>query len=145
MYKHILVPTDGSDLSNRAVVEAVAFARSIGARITLLTVSPAFHPTGYDPFVVTASPHEWERAHQARARQILDDAQSRAVAAGVPNEVIAAVNDTPWQAIIETARQRECDLVFMASHGRRGVAGMLLGSETQRVLTHCKVPVLVYR
>jgi len=145
MYKHILVPTDGSDLSDRAVTEAIAFARSIGARITLLTVSPAFQPTGYDPFVVTATPREWERAHQNRARQVLGDARARAVGAGVASEVISTVNDAPWQAIIETAQQQECDLVFMASHGRRGVAGMLLGSETQRVLTHCKVPVLVYR
>jgi nucleotide-binding universal stress UspA family protein len=145
MYKRMLIPTDGSDLSDRAVTEAIAFARSIGARITLLTVSPAFHPNGYDPFVVTATPKEWERAHETRAQQVLDDARSRAVAAGVACEVIAAVNDRPWQAIIETAQRHECDLVFMASHGRRGVAGMLLGSETQRVLTHCKVPVLVYR
>ena len=145
MYKHILVPTDGSELSDRAVTEAIAFARSIGARMTLLTVSPAFHPTGYDPFVVTATPGEWERAHQTRARQVLGDARARAVGAGVASEVISAVSDAPWQAIIETARQQACDLVFMASHGRRGVAGMLLGSETQRVLTHCKVPVLVYR
>jgi len=146
MYKHLLVPTDGSDLSDRAVTEAIAFARSIGARITLLTVSPAFHPTGYDPFVVTATPREWERAHQTRARQVLGDARARAVGAGVASvEVIAAVSDAPWQAIIETAQQQGCDLVFMASHGRRGVAGLLLGSETLRVLTHCKVPVLVYR
>jgi nucleotide-binding universal stress UspA family protein len=145
MYKHILVPTDGSELSDRAVTEAIGFARSIGARITFLTVSPAFHPTGYDPFVVTATPREWERAYQNRAREVLGDARARAVGAGVTSDVISAVNDAPWQAIIETAQLQECDLVFMASHGRRGVAGMLLGSETQRVLTHCKVPVLVYR
>jgi len=75
----------------------------------------------------------------------LGDARAKATSAGVPCEVVSVVNDSPWQAIIETAQRQGCDLVFMASHGRRGVAGMLLGSETQRVLTHCKVPVLVYR
>ena len=145
MYKHILVPTDGSDLSDRAVAEAIAFARSLGARITALTVSPPFHLTGYDPFLVTVTPTQYERAHESRAREILGDARAKAAAAGVPCEVVSMVSDAPWQAIIETAQRQGCDLVFMASHGRRGVAGMLLGSETQRVLTHCKVPVLVYR
>lgn len=145
MYKHILVPTDGSDLSDRAVGEAIAFARSLGARITALTVSPPFHLTGYDPFLVTVTPTQYERAHESRAREVLGDARAKATAAGVPCEVVSVVDDAPWQAIIETAQRHGCDLVFMASHGRRGVAGMLLGSETQRVLTHCKVPVLVYR
>ncbi len=91
------------------------------------------------------TPTQYERAHESRAREVLGDARSRATTAGVPCEVISVVNDAPWQAIIEAAQRQGCDLVFMASHGRRGVAGMLLGSETQRVLTHCKVPVLVYR
>jgi len=145
MYQHILVPTDGSDLSGRAVGEAVAFARSVGARITALTVSPPFQLDGYEPFLVTVTPTQHERAHETRAREVLGDVRSRASAAGVPCEVVAVVNDAPWQAIIEIAQRQGCDLVFMASHGRRGMAGMLLGSETQRVLTHCKIPVLVYR
>ena len=145
MYKHILVPTDGSELSDRALNEAVSLAKSLGARITAVTVSPPFHLTGYDPFLVTVTPTQYERAHESRAREVLGDARARATAAGVPCEVISVVNDAPWQAIIEAAQRQGCDLVFMASHGRRGVAGMLLGSETQRVLTHCKVPVLVYR
>jgi len=145
MYKHILVPTDGSDLSDRAVGEAIAFARSLGARITALTVSPPFHLTGYDPFLVTVTPTQYERAHESRARGGGLGPRITQHLAGVPCEVVSVVNDSPWQAIIETAQRQGCDLVFMASHGRRGVAGMLLGSETQRVLTHCKVPVLVYR
>ncbi|HVP60352.1 MAG TPA: universal stress protein [Myxococcaceae bacterium] len=145
MYKHILVPTDGSELSDRAVVEAVTLARTLGARLTAVTVSPPFHLTGYDPFLITVTPTQYERAHESRAREVLGDARAKAASAGVPCEVISLVNDAPWQAIIETAQRQGCDLVFMASHGRRGVAGMLLGSETQRVLTHCKVPVLVYR
>src|SRR4030095_2176356 len=142
MYKHILVPTDGSDLSDLAVKEAIAFARSLGARITALTVSPPSHLACYDPCLVTVPPTQYERAHESRAREVLGDARAKATAAGVPCEVVSVVNDAPWQAIIETAQRQGCDLVFMASHGRRGVAGMLLGSETQRVLTHCKVPVL---
>ncbi len=145
MYKHILVPTDGSELSERALSEAIAYARSVGARMTVLTVSPPFRPSGYDPFLITVTPREYEAAQEKRAREILGDARSRAVTAQVPCEVVSVVNDAPWEAIIETARSQCCDLVFMASHGRRGMAGMLLGSETQRVLTHCKVPVLVYR
>src|SRR5690349_14317209 len=93
MYKHILVPTDGSDLSDRAVAEAIAFARSLGARITALTVSPPFHLTGYDPFLVTVTPTQYERAHESRAREVLGDARSKAAAAGVPCEVVSMVND----------------------------------------------------
>ena len=145
MYKHILIPTDGSELSERAVLEAVTLAKTLGAHVTAVTVSPPFHLTGYDPFLVTVTPTQYERAHESRAREVLGDARAKAAAAGVPCEVISVVHDAPWQAIIETAQRQGCDLVFMASHGRRGVAGMLLGSETQRVLTHCKVPVLVYR
>ena len=145
MYKHILIPTDGSELSDRAVGEAVAFAKFLGARMTAVTVSPPFHLTGYDPFLITVTPTQYERAHESRAREVLGSARSKAATAGVPCEVVSVVSDAPWQAIIDTAQRMACDLVFMASHGRRGVAGMLLGSETQRVLTHCKVPVLVYR
>src|SRR5262249_62337110 len=97
MYKHILVPTDGSDLSDRAVGEAVAFAKSIGARITALTVSPPFHLTGYDPFLVTVTPTQYERAHESRAREVLGGARSKAAAEGVPCEVVAVGTDAPGQ------------------------------------------------
>ncbi|MGZ6134856.1 MAG: universal stress protein, partial [Myxococcaceae bacterium] len=101
MYKHVLVPTDGSELSDRAVGEAVAFAKAVGARITAMMVTPPFHLTGYDPFLVTVTPTQYERAHESRAREVLGDARSRATSAGVPCEVISVVNDAPWQAIIE--------------------------------------------
>ena len=91
MYKHILVPTDGSELSDRALGEAVAFARSLGARITAVTVTPPFHLTGYDPFLVTVTPTQYERAHESRAREVLGDARARATSAGVPCEVVSVV------------------------------------------------------
>jgi nucleotide-binding universal stress UspA family protein len=145
MYTHILIPTDGSALSEIAIRQGVAFARSIHARVTAITVSPTFHSFAIEPLILTDTPDEYRRECDARAERFLAVFTEAARAAGVPAETIHVFNDQPYDAIIETARARGCDLIFMASHGRRGVSALVLGSETIKVLTHSKIPVLVCR
>ena len=145
MYKHILIPTDGSDLSAAAIRNGMAFAKSIGARVTALTVTPPFHAITVDPVMLTDVPEQYERDSAAAARRYLDTAREVARAAGVAAEFLRVVHDHPHEAIMEAATKHGCDLIFMASHGRRGVSALLLGSETSKVLTHSKIPVLVFR
>jgi len=145
MYKHILIPTDGSELSAKAEAAGLTLARTLDAKVTALTVTQPFQLIAADPMLAIGSEPEWEKAQVARAEKTLDRVKTTAAAIGVPVETVRRVHHQPYQAIIETARERGCDLVFMASHGRSGVAALVLGSETMKVLTHCKVPVLVYR
>jgi nucleotide-binding universal stress UspA family protein len=145
MYKHILIPTDGSELSALAVREGMAFAKSIGARVTALTVTPPFHAITVDPVMLTDLPQQYERDSAAAANRYLEMARQAANTAGVAGDFLHIVHDHPHEAIIDTARKRGCDLIFMASHGRKGVSALLLGSETTKVLTHGKTPVMVYR
>ncbi|ATE61192.1 universal stress protein [Thauera sinica] len=149
MFKHILVPTDGSGISHVAEDNAIEFARLTGAALTFIHVMPE------PPFPVTDFTesghvdmkrkqefvdHETEAGRRIIA-QALDKAQARGLAAAAVTETGAS----PHQAIIAAAERLGCDLIFMASHGRKGLQALLIGSETQKVLTHCKVPVLVYR
>lgn len=146
MYKHILLPTDGSELSEKAIKSGIAFAKSIGAQATGLFVAPQFHLTVYDDWVVEPmSQSEFEEKSKKQAQQRLAKIESMAKSAGVRCDVAHVVSDSPYEAIIKIAEEHKCDLIFMASHGRRGIAGLLLGSETAKVLTHTKIPVLVYR
>jgi nucleotide-binding universal stress UspA family protein len=145
MYKHILLPTDGSELSERAIREGVRFAKSIGARVTALHVTPPFYPAGLNPGAFTAQADEHARRSKESARGALDFAERTAREAGVSCAVRHQESDSPWNEIIKTATDEACDLIFMASHGRRGVAALVLGSETNKVLTHSKIPVLVTR
>ena len=145
MYKHILVPTDGSKLSDRAIKEAVRLAAALGAKVTLLHAAPAqIWPMYAESAVVMAtySAKGLREETRARAGELLAKAARRAGGA-VGTEMV--LTDLPYDAIVKTAARLKCDLIVMASHGRRGVAGLLLGSETHRVLTHSKVPVLVVR
>lgn len=147
MFKHILVPTDGSALSDRAVAAAVQLAREHSARITFLNVQPEYtFPVMIDlPVSFDYSQSEYQDSALKRAAQVLDGARAQAEAAGVPCDAQPELANQPWDAICRAADALGCDLVMMASHGRRGFDAVLLGSETQRVLTHTKVPVLVYR
>jgi nucleotide-binding universal stress UspA family protein len=145
MYRHILIPTDGSALSEQAIRQGVSLARTFGAGVTALTVSPTFHNFALDPARVTATPERYEQDCQARAEKYLAAARVEAGIAGVPCETVHEMGDQPYQVIIDTARARHCDLIVMASHGRRGMSALLLGSETSKVLTHSKIPVLVCR
>ena len=145
MYKHILIPTDGSDLSGAAVRQGIALAKALGARVTALTVSSPFHAVAVDPVMVTDTPEQYRKDSEAAAQRYLGVATAAAGAANVPCDWLHVIDDHPYQAIIETARDKGCDLIFMASHGRKGVSALLLGSETTKVLTHSKIPVLVCR
>jgi len=147
MFKHILVPTDGSELSQEAVIWTVSFAREAGARITFLCAVPSF-PTMYlGPgaiFSDEAARLYHENAESA-AREILAGAAVLALEAGVECSRQVISSDRPYEVIVNAAAQNGCDLICMASHGRRGASALLLGSETQKVLTHSYIPVLVHR
>ena len=147
MFKHILIPTDGSTLSTDTVRKAVEFARETGARITFFYARPDYPVAFYGEgaLIDPTTPEKFAEMAEKQAQEILTAVQQLAAAAGVPCTVAAITSDVPYQAIIEAASANGCDLIFMASHGRRGLSGLLLGSETQKVLTHSKVPVLVYR
>lgn len=145
MYQHILVPTDGSPLSTAAVEQATQLAKSLGARLTLLAVREPFHIFASEPSMVSATLAEHQEFTEARARQYLAAAEEKVAAADIPCDAIQVEDEHPYQAIIDTAVARGCDLIAMASHGRRGIAAIVLGSETVKVLTHSKIPVLVYR
>jgi nucleotide-binding universal stress UspA family protein len=147
MFKHLLVPTDGSELSTETVVSAVQFAAEAGAQVTFLYVRPDY-PVSYfgeGALVDPTTPESFAEMTQKVADDILARSTAIATAAGVSSASRAEINDLPYEAIIKVAEERACDLIFMASHGRRGLVGLLLGSETQKVLTHSTIPVLVYR
>jgi nucleotide-binding universal stress UspA family protein len=147
MFRHILLPTDGSPLSTRAAKLAVELAKSNGARLTALHVIPYFEPTTYiegmSVYPELFSPAEYKRVTEARAGRLLGKVAALAKAAGVPCEATVVNGRAPWEAIIKTAKSKRCDAIVMASHGRRGLESLLLGSETTKVLTHSKTPVLV--
>lgn len=163
MFKHILLPTDGSDLSAAAVQQGVRLAKSIGAKVTGLCVMPMHYKFRYtaqimqETFGQAAKRYkELEEAYMATiekgaeigkglAEAYLSTIEKLAKEDDVDCDVVCERNDSPYEAIIRTAEQRGCDLIMMASHGRRGVDAFLLGSETQKVLTHSKIPVLVVR
>ncbi len=147
MFKHILIPTDGSKLSEKAIQAGVAMARVHGARVTGFFAAPPPTPLVYEDFVPIGyiPPDQHEALIQKAAKHHLGVIEKAAREAGVEVACINVTSDFPADSIIEVARKQHCDLIFMASHGRRGIAGLLLGSETQKVLTHSKIPVLVYR
>jgi nucleotide-binding universal stress UspA family protein len=145
MYKHVLIATDGSELSERAVREGIDLAKAIGANVTLLTASVHFHIFETNSSSIISTRDSYAADCQKRARAAFASGEKYAQSAGVKLSPLHVFADHPFQAIIDEAAKNSCDLVVMASHGRRGVSGMLLGSETTKVLTHSKVPVLVCR
>jgi nucleotide-binding universal stress UspA family protein len=145
MYKNILIPTDGSELAGKAVQHGLTFAKESGAKITVLTVTTPFHASSLDPLVVEDTPIQYKRQIQEHAAKMLGGVASAAKAAGVACDIVQVEHEHPYKAIIDTAGSRGCDLIVMASHGRRGVSAIVLGSETVKVLTHSKIPVLVHR
>ncbi|MFM7413535.1 MAG: universal stress protein [Planctomycetota bacterium] len=151
MFRHLLVPTDGSDLADGTVRRAVSFAREAGAQITFVHAQESFlvrPEAGLYGEALTLDPgvaEQFNRAEQEYTASVLERARAVAEEAAVPCQTVASTNPVIHEAILETAAASGCDLIFMASHGRRGLAGLLLGSETQRVLVHSSLPVLVYR
>ena len=147
MYKHILVPTDGSKLSDKAIKAAIQFARESQARVTAFTAVPEYQvPNEIELMNKRAvSLYDYQRKARAEAKRTLRRVAARARAAGVKYAEDYALCDRPYEAIIGAARKHGCDLIFMASHGRRGISALLHGSQTRDVLTHSNIPTLVYR
>ncbi len=145
MFRHILIPTDGSDLSRKAMVYGIQLAKESGARVTALTLTEPYRVASMDAVLVAVGEDEYEEESRRVCDRALQQVKTAADAAGVPCDTVREVHDQPYRAIIDVAHARNCDLIVMASHGRRGVSALLLGSETVKVLTHSTIPVLVYR
>lgn len=147
MFKHILVPTDGSELSQETARRAISFAKEAGARVTAFYAKPEYPISYYGEgaLIDPTTPERFAALTDQQAQQTLSFVQSLGREAGVEVALLSATSDIPYQAIIDAALQAKCDLIFMASHGRRGFSALLLGSETNKVLTHSRIPVLVYR
>ena len=147
MFKHIFVPVDGSDLSRRTAQRAVNFAKEAGARITAFYAKPEYPVTYYGEgaLIDPTTPEKFTQLIEDQASDYLSHVEKMCAEACVPCTVSSATSDVPYEAIITAAEAANCDLIFMASHGRRGISALLLGSETNKVLTHTTIPVLVYR
>lgn len=147
LFKHILVATDGSELSQDSARHAVSFAQDTGAKITVFYAKPEYPVTYYGEGVLidTTSPEKFAELAETQAQEILGVITALCQEANVPCTPVSVTSDIPHEAIIEAATANGCDLIFMASHGRRGLSGLLLGSETRKVLSNSKIPVLVYR
>jgi nucleotide-binding universal stress UspA family protein len=145
MFKHILLPTDGSGLSERAIHDGIAMAKALGARITGMTATRPYHVVALDPLIVTDTKATYDEHTRAIAGDRLSVIEKAAQAADVRYQLVHRVGEHPYEEIIKTATDTGCDAIFMASHGRRGISAVVIGSETTKVLTHTKLPVIVYR
>ena len=145
MFRKLLIPTDGSALSEQSAKAALAFASATGASVVGLSVAQLY------PFMLMPEAgamvdlRSYEEIQDKTAQQSMQKLQTMAAAAGVPSDVLSVRGVHPYEEIIKTAESHGCDLIWMASHGRKGLDKLLLGSETQRVLSHARIPVLVYR
>ena len=144
MFKNILIPTDGSPLSDQAIAFGAGFAKEAGARVTVVMVTTPF------PLVLTNPgfapiPEGYQEQYEAAAREALQRTKDAMKAKGFDCNVVQIEHESIHQGIIDAAKREKCDLIVMASHGRRGLSAVVLGSETLKVLTHSKIPVLVYR
>ena len=144
MFKHILLPADGTSAAAAAIESCIRFARVTGAAITGIHVMPVMHLFTYEPGVTESVHAQVRQEHESHAKRDLEHIEQEARAAGVPCNTVLVTSDYPFEAIIDMARTAGCDLVAMASHGRKGVKALLLGSETHKVLTHSAIPVLVF-
>jgi nucleotide-binding universal stress UspA family protein len=145
MFKHLLVPTDGSALSEAAIQMAMRLASESGARVTGIHVMREFHVFAYQADMLADTEEQYIRGAQKHANDYLTVITNAAGQAGVECDTVATSRAHPYEAIINIAAERDCDLIVMASHGRSGVRALLIGSETQKVLTHSAIPVLVVR
>ena len=145
MFTHLLVPTDGSAFSEAAARKALRLAKEQEARVTVIHVVPEFHVMSYRTTMLEDTREEYLAHCKTQAQQYLGHIEATAREEGVPCDTVVASSDHPYEAITATAERERCDLIVMASHGRRGMRALLLGSETQKVLTHSNVAVLVVR
>ena len=147
MYRNILVATDGSRLSGKAVVHALGLAKALGAKLTVFYASHEYLTPAYAEGVIyePLSTEEYAALCKKAADKVLQAVLQKAAVAGVAAVAVQAIVASPWEGILAAARRNKCDVIVMASHGRRGISALLLGSETQKVLTHSKLPVIVVR
>lgn len=149
MYHHILIATDGSELATRGLEQGLSLAKSLGARVTVITVTerfPVFAGAAGEAWAAAAAELESFDSRQAQmAAEVLAAATTAAAAAGVPADTLHVADALPATAIVEAAAKAGCDLIVMSSHGRRGLGRLLLGSQTAEVLAHSPVAVLVIR
>jgi nucleotide-binding universal stress UspA family protein len=147
MYKNLLVATDGSKLSEKAVAHAIGLAQAVGATLTAFYAAPDYPRPAYADGVVyePVSSKEYAKLAAQDAHKILGAAAAKAASAGIECKTTYLIAAAPWEAILAAAKKNKCDAIVMASHGRRGLSAVLLGSETQKVLTHTKLPVIVVR
>jgi nucleotide-binding universal stress UspA family protein len=146
MYKHILIPTDGSELAGHAVTHGLSLAKSMGAKVTVVVVETPFNVFSVSESRARHMSEEFakhEEQIKKHAATVLTHARDKAKASDVPCETLQMEHEQPYQAIISAANDKGCDLIVMASHGRSGISAVLLGSVTNKVLTHTKTPVLV--
>ena len=148
MFKHILIPTDGSRLAAKGIKAGVKLAKALGARVTGVYVAAPYTPPMYDEsamYLGNLSQKDYKQAVAQQSKKALAAVESEAAAAKVPCKIEMQTDPLPWRAILRVASARKCDAIAMASHGRSGISGLILGSETMRVLAHSKIPVLVAR
>jgi nucleotide-binding universal stress UspA family protein len=145
MYAHILIATDGSDLAQRAVEQGLTLAKALGSTVTAVTVTEPWTAAVSGEWAVAFPVEEYEKATAANAEKILDGVQQAAVGLGVTCDAVHVKDQYAAEAIVEEAKARGCDLIVMASHGRRGIAKFVLGSQATRVLAHTSVPLLICR
>ena len=147
MFKHILIPTDGSSLSAQAAKASIRFAAEIGARVTVFYAIEAWQPhfQGEGSEIDPSAFRTLERAARDAGERRVAVVAKLAKATRVPFATLVAKAATPYEGIVDAARKNKCDVIFMASHGRRGLSRLMMGSVTQKVLSHATVPVLVYR
>ena len=144
MYRSILIPTDGTEITAKAVASGIALAKALGARLSTITVKEPF-PYSAISEMQPIPPQEFYDAQERIALNRVNEVVASARASGMECQAFTVEATHPWEAIVDHAKTQSCDLIVMTSHGRRGVSALLLGSETQKVLTHSKVPVLVVR
>ena len=148
MYRHILIPTDGSATAQKAVDAGIDYASKSGAKVLLFTVVPHFRLPRQSEVMAeqhVTSVYEYEEEQGARAGKVLEGAAARAKARNVEFHTAYAFSDRPYEAIIHAAQKHDCDMIFMGSHGRSGIPALWYGSQTREVLTHCDIPTMVYR
>lgn len=145
MYKHILVAFDGSELSEKALQQAIELAKAAGGKLWVVTVTLPWSSIAAGEIALMFPPEDYEKGAAAEAQKKLAKAQGAALAAGVTCEGLHKSDAQPHKAIVDAAAEKGCDLIVMGSHGRRGIAGLLIGSVATKILSHAHVPVLVYR
>lgn len=145
MYKHILIASDGSELAGRAVEQGLELAKTLGAKVTAITVTEPWTAAVSGEWAVAFPVEEYEKAAAANATKILAQVTEKAAAVGIACETVHVKDQFAAEGIVDEAKNRNCDLIVMGSHGRRGVVKFILGSQATRVLTHTNVPMLICR